>query len=393
MAIIERDHYPDNALNKLDTALNDIEKLKRTASTAGITTSDVSALIAAHAADSEAHHATIPDASTTVKGIVELATAAETQAGTSATLAVTPSGIGVKGDSNPTNHDRYTDAEALAAVPDASTTVKGKVELATAAETLAGTSGTLVVTPSGIGAKADANTLNHDRYTDAEALAAVPNASTTVKGIVELATDAETQTGTATTIVITPANLTAATASEATASRIAKRDSNGYCKFHKVYLETLNAYTTPANVEYIHTKQSGATAISQVTPAVLDAACAAAVAGYRYHQAAARDTTNWGSTAKTAGTYTITTTDATWGLPSGLKAVVVRCSSRWATDNYYMGVKQYGASEYALVCRGNIANKTFDGNAIVPVDSSGRIEVYISGNSTATTLDIWGYFL
>lgn len=93
MAVIERDHYPDNALNKLDTALNDIEKLKRTASTAGITTSDVSALIAAHAADSEAHHATIPDATETVKGIAELATTTEAQTGTATTLIVTPAGL------------------------------------------------------------------------------------------------------------------------------------------------------------------------------------------------------------------------------------------------------------------------------------------------------------
>lgn len=93
MAVIERDHYPDNALNKLDTALNDIEKLKRTASTAGITTSDVSALIAAHAADAEAHHATIPDATESVKGIAELATTAEAQTGTATDLIVTPAGL------------------------------------------------------------------------------------------------------------------------------------------------------------------------------------------------------------------------------------------------------------------------------------------------------------
>ena len=42
----------------------------------------------------------------------------------------------------------------------------------------------------------------------------IKDASTTVKGIVELATDAETQTGTATTLVITPANLSARTATE-----------------------------------------------------------------------------------------------------------------------------------------------------------------------------------
>ncbi len=49
--------------------------------------------------------------------------------------------MGVKADDNPLNHDKYTDADAAAAV--------------------------------GIGAKADDNALNHDKYTDAEAIAAM----------------------------------------------------------------------------------------------------------------------------------------------------------------------------------------------------------------------------
>ena len=83
----------------------------------------------------------------------------------------------------------------------------------------------------------------------------VPDASTTEKGIVELATDAETRTGTATTVVITPANLTAATASEATASRIAKRDSNGDCKFRRAYLTSPDAVAT--SVASVYAVDSG----------------------------------------------------------------------------------------------------------------------------------------
>jgi len=80
----------------------------------------------------------------------------------------------------------------LASVPDASETVEGIVELATSAETITGTDAVRVVTPAGLQAKV---------------------ASATALGIVELATDAETITGTDTIRAITPANLKAARAS------------------------------------------------------------------------------------------------------------------------------------------------------------------------------------
>lgn len=123
---------------------------------------------------------TVPDASDTVKGIVELATNAEATTGTDTTRAVTPAGLA---------------AAVGSLVPDASTTVKGKVELATDGETTTGTDTTRAITPSNLAAAAGTF---------------VPAASTTVQGKVELATDAETITGTDTARAITPASLVAA---------------------------------------------------------------------------------------------------------------------------------------------------------------------------------------
>lgn len=76
-----------------------------------------------------------PDASTTIKGKVRLATTAETTAGTSSSLACTPAGVA---------------AVAIAGSPDASTTVKGIIEIATDSEAVAKTSGTLALVPSNI---------------------------------------------------------------------------------------------------------------------------------------------------------------------------------------------------------------------------------------------------
>lgn len=79
-------------------------------------------------------------------------------------------------------------ATMATSVSDASTTVKGIVELATDAETITGTDATRAVTPSNLQAKV---------------------ASSTARGIVELATDAEALTGSDTTRAVTPANLQA----------------------------------------------------------------------------------------------------------------------------------------------------------------------------------------
>ena len=114
------------------------------------------------------------------------------------------------------------------AVVDASATAKGIVELATDAETITGTDTARAVTPASLAAKlADTSVAEIIRDVIGAALAegaaiditvndggdsitiAATDASATAKGIVELATDAEAITGTDTVRAITPANLAA----------------------------------------------------------------------------------------------------------------------------------------------------------------------------------------
>ena len=79
--------------------------------------------------------ALVPDATTTAKGRIELATQAEVDAGTDTVRAVTPATL-----------KQYVDTASPSPV-DASTTVKGIIQLATAAEVLAGTDALKAVTP------------------------------------------------------------------------------------------------------------------------------------------------------------------------------------------------------------------------------------------------------
>lgn len=126
----------------------------------------------------------VPDATETVKGKVELATTAEVVTGTDTSRAVTAAGV----------------AAAMAAFPAASATVQGKVELATDSEATTGTDTARAVTPANLAAAVPAH---------------VPVASTTVRGKVELATDAESVTGTDTARAVTPSGVAAAIDSRA----------------------------------------------------------------------------------------------------------------------------------------------------------------------------------
>ena len=117
------------------------------------------------------------DASTTGKGVVQLATQAEVNAGTDALKAVTAATL-----------KQYVSDKA----PDATTSAKGIVQLATQTEVTAGTDAVKAVTPATL-----------KQYVSDKA----PDASATVKGIIELATQAEVDTGTNALKSITPLTL------------------------------------------------------------------------------------------------------------------------------------------------------------------------------------------
>jgi hypothetical protein len=148
-----------------------------------------------------------PQATETVKGVAEIATTAEAQAGTDDSRFLTPAKL-----------QDVTSTE----------TRKGVVELATATETIQGADAQRAVTPAGLAALTATDTRRGlvELATSAETVAGVDNqravtpaslndrtATVDRRGIVELATDAETQTGTDAQRAVTPASLASLTAS------------------------------------------------------------------------------------------------------------------------------------------------------------------------------------
>ena len=132
-----------------------------------------------------------PNASTTERGMVELATDAEVATGIDTTKAVTPAGLSSK------------------PFPSASIAQPGIVQLATNNEVAAGTDTQRAVTPAGLASK--------------PAIAA----SATLAGVVELATDSEVATGTDATRAITPAGLASLGYRRVTVSDSAPTSSDG----------------------------------------------------------------------------------------------------------------------------------------------------------------------
>jgi lysophospholipase L1-like esterase len=128
----------------------------------------------------------VPDATTSTKGKVQLATNTEATTGTDTAKAVTSAGVAAA-----------ITAGVAAAVPSATTSVQGKVELATTAETQTGTDTTRAVTPAGL-----AGTV----------------ATTSQKGVIQLATNTEVTTGTDTAKAATSAGVAAAITASATPS-------------------------------------------------------------------------------------------------------------------------------------------------------------------------------
>jgi hypothetical protein len=148
-----------------------------------------------------------PAASATVAGLVELATDEEANTGTDATRALTPDNLGAwTGSTVITSvgdiENGTWSAEDIAAdyLPDASTSAEGIVELATDAETATGTDTARALTASNLTAWAT------DTTTTIGA-GKLPAATATAVGAIELAIETEVEAGTDTTRAVTPINL------------------------------------------------------------------------------------------------------------------------------------------------------------------------------------------
>ena len=192
-------------------------------------------------------------ATETTEGIIEISTNAEATAGTATDRALVPSNISSisVGQLSDVDLTGIANTELLAynstsgnfeptsptSVPDASETVKGIIEIATNTEAGAGTATDKALVPSNIASFSIASSqltglaavATSGAYAD---LSGVPTtATTTVEGIIETATDAEATAGTANDKALTPANIDAISAGQLSDINLSGVATNNFLKY------------------------------------------------------------------------------------------------------------------------------------------------------------------
>jgi len=135
--------------------------------------------------------------SATEAGIIEIATNAEATAGSATDKALVPSNLSSVGTSQLNN-----DAGFITSVASASDTTAGIIEIATNAEATAGSATDKALVPSNL-SSVGTSQLNND----AGFITSVASASDSTAGIIEIATNAEATTGSATNKALVPSNL------------------------------------------------------------------------------------------------------------------------------------------------------------------------------------------
>ena len=202
-----------------------------------------------------------PPASTSARGLVELATTDETEEGTDTQRATTPEGVKAHVDGalqtleaslSDLSSTSMTGAGVVSAIssgvkthaasrdhPAASTTEIGLVELATTAETRRGLDTQRATTPAAVKTVRD-RVLSAALATHA-ASRFHPPANTAERGMVELATTDETTSGTSTSHAVTPAGVKAVADALSTAASQARSRNLASAKSYARALDSTHA--------------------------------------------------------------------------------------------------------------------------------------------------------
>ena len=112
--------------------------------------------------------------------------------------------------------------------------------------------------------------------------------------------------------------------------------------------------------------------------------------------------TSWDGDAFSTTAKTLIDLSAVFGVPAGVKAILVRMAARdsasYANSGLYISLSPTNAAGGAAILRpAGIVNDVYtDGMFIVPCDANGDVYYQIVASGTGTldaTIQIWGYFL
>ena len=103
--------------------------------------------------------------------------------------------------------------------------------------------------------------------------------------------------------------------------------------------------------------------------------------------------TSWDGDNKTTSDRAIVDLSAVFGVPAGVKAVLMSVQTQGDTANDYIRFGPDSTYNYALTCRTQVAGQIMNAYGVVPCNSDGDVYCYPSGTVEGVWVWIWGYWL
>ena len=103
--------------------------------------------------------------------------------------------------------------------------------------------------------------------------------------------------------------------------------------------------------------------------------------------------TSWDGDTKGTGDRATVDLSAVFGVPAGVKAVLMSIQTQGDAANDYIRFGPNSTYNYALTCRTTVASQIAHASGIVPCDANGDVYCYTSGTVEGVQVWIWGYWL
>lgn len=103
--------------------------------------------------------------------------------------------------------------------------------------------------------------------------------------------------------------------------------------------------------------------------------------------------TSWDGDTKSEGDRAIVDLSTVFGVPAGVKAVLMSIQTQSDTVNDYIRFGPDSGNSFTLVCRTQVAGQIMHASGIVPCDANGDVYCHTSGTIENVFVWIWGYWL
>ena len=103
--------------------------------------------------------------------------------------------------------------------------------------------------------------------------------------------------------------------------------------------------------------------------------------------------TSWDGDDKGTGDRATVDLSAVFGVPAGVKAVLMSIQTTGNAANDYIRFGPNSGNNFALTCRTTVASQIAHASGIVPCDANGDVYCFVSGTVENVYVWIWGYWL